>query len=891
MAETVKVFAFGPFRLVPDRRTLAAEGREVPIRGRAFDLLLALVERRERVVPKDELMDLVWPGRVVEEGNLTVHVAGLRKLLGSGIIATLSGRGYRFVAPVAEGPAEDGPQPRPIPSRLPPAQADTPVPSGAAPWPGDLPRPLTKLIGRDGDLGRVAARFAESRLVTVVGAGGVGKTRLALAAADRIRRSDAEGAWFADLGPLEDPRLVLAAIAAALGVEVGGGDALRVVIAALAARRGLLVLDGCEHLLQPTADAAEAILQSCPGIAILATSREPLRAEGERLHRLQPLDAPAPDAAMTAARLAAYPASELFVERARAALGDFVPGDADAAEIMRICRRLDGIPLAIELAAPALQAMTLTELRERLERHLELLTAGRRTALARQQTLRATIGWSLDRLEPLERALLLRLSVFNGTWTAGSAAFAAGCAEGEDAVCGLIAALVDKSLVQADLTGVQARYRLLDSTRYYAAERLQPAELAEARRSLARWLARTFDRAEADWAFMPDEAWFAHYAPEIENLRAGLTWAFGPDGDERLGVELTSQTEHVWAELSLTGELQKWFELAISRIDEATPTEVAGRLWLGRCGWVAPRGTQALDAARRAVELFRAAGSRIDLGRALWRQAWQHILAGDLASAAPPLDESEDLLRGDQPSKALVSCLRARAVFHLRGNRPDAARAALEEALSIARHLRSPRDVALTLGSMAELHCAGGRMGDAIAVAEEALASLGPETTRFPWVQHIAGAVASYRLAEGDIAGARPIISERLAAARLMGLPHEVAANLERAALIAAVEGDLATAGRLFGYVQSCHARRGILRSFGAQAVHDRLLAVLGQRLAKEELERLAAIGAGSGEDAMVAEALATVSEDAIERAGYPAEAQGGHQAASRLAVKMMPRG
>jgi predicted ATPase/DNA-binding winged helix-turn-helix (wHTH) protein len=860
MAAIARAFVFGPFRLFPDRRTLATEGREVPIRGRAFDLLLALVERRDRVVSKDELMEAVWPGRIVEEGNLTVHVAGLRKLLGSGIIATLSGRGYRFVAPVVEIPVEDGRQPRHGPPCRPSAPADSPGQAVAAPWPGDLPRPLTRLIGRDGDLDGVRAGLDESRLVTVVGAGGVGKTRLALAAADRTRRCYADGAWFADLGPVEDARLVAATIAATLGVDVGGGDALRVVTAALASRRGLLVLDGCEHLLRAAADAAEAILRNCPGIVILATSREPLRAEGERLHRLQPLGAAAPDAGITAGRLADYPASELFVERARAALASFVPGDAEAGEIMRICRRLDGIPLAIELAAPALQAMTLTELRERLERHFELLTPGRRTALPRQQTLRATIGWSLDLLAPLERALLLRLSVFGGTWTAGSAAFLAGCASGEDAVCGLIAALVDKSLVQADLTGVQARYRLLDSTRYYAAERLSASDLAEARRSLAQWLVKAYERAEADWPFMPDEDWYALYAPEIENLRAGLAWAFGPDGDVRLGVALVSHTEHVWAELSLTGELHDWFDLAISSIDEATPPEIAGRLWLGRCGWISPRGTRALDAASRAVALFRTATSRIDLGRALWRQAWHHVLTGDLAAAGPLLEEAEALLRDEKESSALVSCLRARAIFRLRGNQPVAAQADLEEALSIACRLRSPRDVALTLGSMAELHCATGRMGEAIAVAEQALASLGPTQARSAWVQHIAGAVASYRLAEGDIAGARPIIAEGLTAARLMGIPHEVVANLERLALIAACEGSLATAGRLFGYVQFCHAQRGILRSFGSQAVHDRLLAELRGCLPSEEMERMAARGASLGEGEMVAEAFTIAS-------------------------------
>ena len=270
---------------------------------------------------------------------------------------------------------------------------------------------------------------------------------------------------------------------------------------------------------------------------------------------------------------------------------------------------------------------------------------------------------------------------------------------------------------------MQARYRLLGSTRYYAAERLSASELPEARRSLVRWLVNAYERAEADWPFMPDEDWFALYAPEMENLRAGLAWAFGPDGDERLGVALTSQTEHVWAELSLTGELHDWFDMAISRIDEATPPDVAGRLWLGRCGWISPRGAEALDAAHRAVALFRAAGSRVDLGRALWRQAWQHILAGDLAAAGPLLDEAENLLRGEKASKALVSCLRARAVFRLRGGQAELARAALEEALSIARCLRSPRDIALTQGSIAEF-TARRQDGKAIAVAQEALASL-----------------------------------------------------------------------------------------------------------------------------------------------------------------------
>ncbi|WP_439597311.1 ATP-binding protein [Falsiroseomonas sp.] len=842
MAETATALAFGPFHLDPFHRALSEGGRALPIRGRAFDLLLALVERRDRVVGKDELMALVWPGRVVEEGNLTVHVAALRRLLGRDSIATLSGRGYRFVAPVTLLPAS-APQT--------PAEAALAAPPRAA-----LPQPLTRLVGRTAELDRLAAQLGEARLVTVVGAGGVGKTRLALAAAERAAEQAAADAWLADLGPLEDPRMVAPAIAAALGLDPGGGDALGAVLACLGSRHGLLLLDGCEHLLRAAADAAEAILRACPGMAILATSREPLRAEGERLHRLQPLDTAAADCVLTAAELADYPASALFLDRAAAALGGFAPEDAEAAEVMRICRRLDGLPLAIELAAPALRAMPLAELGARLDRHFGPLTAGRRTALARQQTLRATIGWSLGLLEPAERALLLRLSVFAGNWTAEAAAFVAGDLAGHaEEIAGLIAALVDKSLVQADLGGAQARYRLLDATRYYAAEQLPAPELAAARASLLHWLLQAYESAEADWPFLPDDDWFAIHAPQIETLRAALAWAFGPGGDARQGVLLASLTEHVWGELSLKGELRDWFDLAIAHIDATTPPDVAGRLWLGRCGWLALRGSEALEAARRAVALFRAAGSRIDLGRALWRQAWQHVLAGDVVDATPLLEEAEALLRGGRPNKALVSCLRVRSTAWLRAGQPAAAAAALEEALALARQLRSPRDVALTLGGLAELHCAAGRMAEAIAVAQAALASLGPGQARSAWVQHIGGAEASYRLALGDVAQARPIVAERLAVARMMGLPHEVAANLERAALIAAMEGRLDSAARLHGHVERNHAPRGILRSFGSQAVQDRLQALLHARLAPAELARLAAQGASLDEAAMVAEA------------------------------------
>ncbi|MBR0646144.1 ATP-binding protein [Plastoroseomonas hellenica] len=837
MADATPSFTFGPYRLIPSRRALLAEEQEVALRGRAFDLLLALIERRDRVVTKEELLALVWPGRVVEEGNLTVHVAGLRKLLGQGVIATLSGRGYRFVAPVHE-------------------EAGAPAaPGQAPPSPATLPAPLTRLIGRQEDLDRLQAWLQDARLVTVVGAGGVGKTRLALAAAERLRDRFPDGTWLADLGTQEDPALVPKAVAAALGLDVRGGAFLASATLWLAKRRGLLLLDGCEHLLQAAAEAAEAILRGCPGITILATSREPLRAEGEALHRLSPLGLAEPEAEVTAEGLRAHAAAALFLDRARAVRGDFDPGDAEAAEIMAICRRLDGLPLAIELAAPMLQALSPAQLRERLDRRFGLLAGGRRTALPRQQTLQATIAWSFELLEPSELDLLLRLSVFSGRWTAEAAGFVAGDAREEDEIARLIAGLVDKSLLQADLSGPEPRYRMLDATRFYAGERLPSAEGAAARRRLAQWLTRSCGQAEADWPVMPDEAWAERHGAERDNLRAGLAWAFGEGGDPALGITLASVSGELLGELHATGELMAWVDRALAAVTEATSSAVAGQLWLGRCGWLSAGEPGALAAAERAVALFRAAGDGFGLGRALWHQALQLAAVGDCAAADPLLAEAEALLGALPDSKTLVSLRRVQALVQARRGRPDRARPILDAASAMAERLGARRDAALVAGDIAELLFAAGEIDAAIAMAEGALAALGPVKARSAWVQHIHGALASYLLAKGEMAAARKLAGDRLYAARIMGIPQEVLSNLERAGLIAALEGDAAAAGRLLGHSEARQAARRAPRSPASAMVVARLRRTLGDRLPAEALQRLTAEGARLSEEQAIAEA------------------------------------
>jgi DNA-binding winged helix-turn-helix (wHTH) protein len=332
-------FLFGRHRLIPDRRALIVDGREIPVRSRPFDILVTLVERRDRVVSKDELLEQVWPGRIVEEGNLTVHIAGLRKLLGSGIIATMPGRGYRFVAPVREVPSLASPRTPAEPAGLEPARNQSKEP------PTNLPASVSRLIGRDAALEEVTSMLDAHRLVTLIGPGGIGKTRLALEVARHLAPQCSDGVWLVDLGPLSDGAFVLSAVASALGINASKrGAMLDRIATALRSRVLLLVLDNCEHLLGPSATMAETVAQAGVGLRVLATSREPLKVEGEWLYHVPPLTIPREDERDTE-EILNHSAVELFMSRTAAAEPRFRDSGANVEVVGSICRHLDGIPL------------------------------------------------------------------------------------------------------------------------------------------------------------------------------------------------------------------------------------------------------------------------------------------------------------------------------------------------------------------------------------------------------------------------------------------------------------------------------------------------------------------------------------------------------------------
>ena len=334
-----EAFVFGAFRLLPAQRILLEDGKPLHLGSRALDVLLALVECAGDTIHKDQLIARTWPDTVVDEGTLRVHVAALRKALGDGrggnrFIANIPGRGYSFVAPVRR---EQGQQAAALPNR--------------SALGGNLPAQVTRVIGRSEIVATVVARLAHQRFLTIVGPGGIGKTTVAVAAAEVLSASYADGVWFVSLASLQDPALVPSAVSAVLGSPPGLGDPLSSLVVWLRDKRALIIIDNCEHVVSAAAVTAEAMLKAAPQVAILATSREPLRAEGEWLLRLPSLEVPPESSGLTAAEALSFPAVELFHERAVATLDGFDLADADIPIALEICRRLDGVPLASQLRA------------------------------------------------------------------------------------------------------------------------------------------------------------------------------------------------------------------------------------------------------------------------------------------------------------------------------------------------------------------------------------------------------------------------------------------------------------------------------------------------------------------------------------------------------------
>jgi predicted ATPase/DNA-binding winged helix-turn-helix (wHTH) protein len=683
--------SFGPFHLAPSERLLTKEGAPLVLGSRALDILIVLISTPNEIVSKKDLMSRVWPDVIVEEGSLRFHMASLRKALGDGMegaryIATLPGRGYCFVAPVSRPSSPRG---------------DAPVVGAVFPH-ANLPSRLSRMVGRDDDVLKLSAQLNASRFVTIVGAGGVGKTTVAIAVGHHLIEAFAGAVLFVDLGMLGDPDLVTTAMASLLGLSVQSNDATPNLIAYLHNKRILLILDTCEHLVEAVAALAASIIDRAPQVHIMATSREALRVESEHIYRLDALACPPDDPGLTAAVVRTFPATQLFLERAAASGARLDVGDAEAPIVASICRKLDGVALAIELAARRVESYGLQQTAALLDQRLTLLWLGSRTAPPRQKTLQATLDWSFGLLTELERVVVRRLAAFVGHFTLDAALEVVTSATlDRSTVLSAMDSLIAKSIVATRPVGAMMRYRLLDTTRAYVLEiNIDDAESADLAVRHAAYYRRWLEQRGIEWSTLATgEERIPHFAA-VNNVRAALEWCFGANGNTDIGVGLAAAAAPVFLAMSLLPECHRWSERAIFGLDDAARgglDEMHLQAALG-VSLMFMRGGR--DAARVALErsfaIAEERGDALDQMRLLGPLNMFHLRAGNFATALEYAKRGFGAIGTVEDSVAVSVAHHLLGIsLHLRG---DLAGARVELEAALDRGPRSQRSSAVYLG-------------------------------------------------------------------------------------------------------------------------------------------------------------------------------------------------
>ena len=823
---------FGRFEIQRAERQLVVAGKPAILGSRAFDLLLALCDRADRVVPKNELIDLVWPGLVVEDNNLQVQISSLRKLLGREAIATIPGRGYQFTATCdAQSPREHGLATHAESLSLPSTTAPNTAPVSLA---GNLRDVLPRLYGRDDDIAALAATTKSYRLVTLVGAGGIGKTRLALAVAHQQKSAWEDGVWFVELAPCTDAALVPGVIAQTLGIKlVGVQPAQDEVVSALRGMTLFLVLDNCEHLLDACAALVSAVLAQAAGVKILVTSQEALHLPDEQQFRANPLTIPA-DA--TVAGASAAGAVALFAARARSADPRFELTTTNLEAVIEICRRLDGIALAIELAAARVPLLGVEGVRARLDDRFKVLTAGARVALRRHQTLRATVEWSHALLSVDEQAVLRRLGVFVGSFALASAQYVASDDRIDEwAALDLLGALVDKSMVVVE-PSAEPRYRLLETTRAFALEQLQECgETATTLRRHAQAIRALFERAwEARW-LVPVQVRLTQYLPDFDNLRAALDWAATTSDDANLLIALTGSSEWLWFTAAPKPEAVKRFHFALRLVNATTPPALEARLQHGYSHLSDASPTEAfMQASERAVFLFRALGDRENLFRALADQTTKFASCGNMASAEHVYREAESMFDASWPAGLRAQIVMAKTYFFwFRGDAQNA-RLCNAKVLELAREANDEGAMLNALIFEEQIAASCGDLEQAICAGREILSDM---TSRFSRSKSIALGNLSAALTElGHI-------DEALSTARecvpIKMRDGSLWIRLDAFSLLAFKRGHTKTAALVLGCSDAVYTTKNHPRQPNEARVHDLAFAALQNLLAKPELETL----------------------------------------------------
>ena len=715
----------------------------------------------------------------------------------------------------------------------------------------NLPHPSTPLIGREGELAQVRQLLDTSRLVTLAGAGGVGKTRLAQDAGAQRLDHHVDGVWMVELAPIADPALVASTTATALRIESSGELApLDLLANRVRDKSMLLIIDNCEHVIDAAATMVDALLAAAPGLRVLATSQEPLGVSGEQVLRVPSLSVPGERVSQT--ELLESPAVRLFVERAKAADAHFHLDHRTTGVVAAICRRLDGIALAIEMAAARASTLGVDALASRLDERFRLLTRGARTALPRQQTLRATLDWSHGLLDEREGSIFRRLAVFAGGFTVDAAAevVADGTIDAFDAMDHL-SHLVARSLVATDAAGEGRRLRLLETTRAYAFVKLAEAgETPVTKRRHALYCRALFDRSFDEWSLLSDQEWRARYGPERDNLRAALDWAFGPEGDAQLGVALLAASSRLWYGLSLFSEARERFDAAAALVTNETDPAVAARFWLGvGMLWYDGSADKTTASLETAIALLRTIGDSMSLGEALARLGSQ--LATPLATrarGAAMLEESRVLLERAGRPRHLARYYIAESHLQVMQGNEAVSNDLQQRALELFRAAGADCDALMAISNLADMVWSRGDLDEAIRVMRETVQTVreSPDATRSSLGNPLAN-LAGVLTEAGQLDEAREVAREAIPILREAGSHW---GYFDHIALRLALQGQLDDAARLEGFADAAFLAQGeYLRQPNESRLRAKLLDVLREKLPPERLTALLAEGARLSDD------------------------------------------
>jgi predicted ATPase/class 3 adenylate cyclase len=721
----------------------------------------------------------------------------------------------------------------------------------------NLPQQLTGLIGRQADVAAIKELALESPLVTLIGAGGIGKTRTALQVAAELLESFADGVWFVDLAPLQDPALVGSTIGTVFELqEPGGGRTmLDSLVSYLKPKKTLLVLDNCEHVIEAASTTVAALLRACDGVKILATSREHLSVQGEKLYRMPSLE---------------YGAVDLFVARAAMANGRFALTDENASVVAEICRQLDGIPLAIELAAARVRILAPKQLAEKLGERFRLLTGGDRTALPRQQTMRAAIDWSYDLLSAEDQRVFRMLSVFAGSFSLETAA-AVCAASGLDEfdVFAIVASLADKSLIHAEHGDELFRYRLLESTRQYGAEKLGESGDLEAVAELhAATYANVAEAIVDDYDTAVHGHWVSLAEAELENVRAALTWSFERGADPSVALRLAA-TLHRTMALFNAREAQRWLTSAVERCDDATEPTIVGRLALAQAflSNVFNQFAAVYANAQKAIaclDLSDNPRARADAQRLAGRA----LIYLDRAAEGEALLETSLAAHRRLGSRGTGAALRDLGIARASAGDLDRSRHLFAEALRDFEHREDLGNVAQTVGTLAGVEFQAGNIDAALAYAAQALEALRKLKRRLS-IAWILGEMATFSIAGEAFDEALGQAHESLAVARELPSALFTVHALRQIAIVAALRPhadergraeDLERAARIVGFVDVRLAELETALEPAEQRQSDAARTRLREELGEERFEHFRIEGSHLTEERAIATAL-TVRE------------------------------